>query len=438
MLVRQAFRYELAPTPHQRAALANHAGAARWAWNWGLDIRRKAWLRRSERLNAVDLHRLLNRLKRLPRYGWLYEVSKCAPQEALRDLDRAYANAWRGRGTGRRVGLPKFKTKGFCPERFRLTGAIRVERGSVVLPRIGRVLTKEDTCKFRGRILSATCRREADRWYVALTVEVMRPEPVRVNGPVVGIDRGIRFFAVCSDGTIIDSPRAHTKSLRRLRRRSKAVTRKQPGSANRRKATLQLARAHRRVRNQRVDALHKATTALAKAKSVIVVEDLHVAGLLRNRHVARAIADQGWAEFHRQLAYKCRWYGSKLVVAPRYYPSTKTCSRCKVVAAALPLGVRSFACATCGLALDRDLNAARNLARLGRAEAPTGTIGELVAASSAETKNACREGSAGRVATRPVELPSVKQERTGTSVLTPSDERLLRNAEAAPPGPPVR
>jgi putative transposase len=419
MLVRQAFRYELAPTANQRAEFANHAGAARWAWNWGLDIRRKAWLRRGERLNAIDLHRLLNRLKRLPRYGWLYEVSKCAPQEALRDLDRAYANAWRGRKTGRRVGLPRFKKKGSCPERFRLTGAIRVEQSAVVLPRIGRVLTKEETCKFRGRILSATCRREADRWYVALTVEVARPDPVQVDGPVVGVDRGIRTFAVCSDGTRIDGPMAYTGSLRRLRRRARAVTRKQPGSANRRKAMLRLARGHRRVRNQRIDALHKTTTALAKAKSVIVVEDLHVAGLLRNRHVARAIADQGWAEFHRQLAYKCRWYGSELVVAPRFFPSTKTCSGCEAVNATLRLDVRSFNCATCGLELDRDLNAARNLARLGEAGAPTRAVGELVAASSAETQNACGEGSAGWIATNPVKLPSAKQERTGIYVQMP-------------------
>ena len=363
MLVHQAFRYELAPTPAQRAALTNHAGAARWAWNWGLAVRRKAWQRRRQTLNAMDLHRLLNRLKRTARYGWLYEVSKCAPQEALRDLDRAYANWWRSRKQGRRVGRPRFKKKGRCPERFRLTGAIRVEQDAVVLPRIGRVQTKEATGKFCGRILSASCRREADRWYVALTVEAARPDPVAVTGPVVGVDRGIRTFAVCSDGTRIDSPRALTCGLRRLRRRGRAVTRKQPGSANRRRAVLALARCHRHIRNQRVDALHKATTALAKAKSVIVVEDLHVAGMVRNRQLARAIADQGWAEFHRQLAYKTAWYGSRLLVAPRFYPSSKTCSGCGLLKRTLPPEMRMFACEGCGLMIDRDLNAARNLAR---------------------------------------------------------------------------
>src|ERR687887_967524 len=182
MLVRQAFRYELAPTAAQAAALANHAGAARWAWNWGLSVRQKAFGRRGQTMTAMELHRLLNRLKRTPRYGWLYEVSKCAPQEALRDLDRAYANYWQGRKQGRRVGLPRFKKRGRCPDRFRLTGSIRVEDGVVVLPRIGRVATKEATGKFRGRILSATCRGEADRWYCSLTVQVERPDPVPVEG----------------------------------------------------------------------------------------------------------------------------------------------------------------------------------------------------------------------------------------------------------------
>jgi IS605 OrfB family transposase len=159
-----------------------------------------------------------------------------------------------------------------------------------------------------------------------------RPAPV--DGPVVGVDRGITRFAACSDGTSINSPRAMERRLRILRRRARAVSRKQKGSRNHAKAVLALARCHRRVRNQRLDALHKATTALAKAKSVIVVEDLHVAGMVRNRHLARAISDQGWAEFQRQLTYKTTWYGSRLLVAPRFYPS-KTCSGCGLVKADL-------------------------------------------------------------------------------------------------------
>ncbi|HYY81980.1 MAG TPA: RNA-guided endonuclease TnpB family protein, partial [Actinomycetes bacterium] len=193
-------------------------------------------------------------------------------------------------------------------------------------------------------------------------------------------------FAVCSDGTRMHSPRALEHSLRKLRHRARAVSRKQQGSKNRAKAASALARQHRRVRNQRLDGLHKATTALAKAKSVIVVEDLHVAGLMRNRHLARAISDQGWAQFHRQLTYKSVWYGSRLVVAPRFYPSSKRCSGCGLVMSDLPLGARTFACEACGLVLDRDLNAARNLAQLA----------ERVAGSSPETVNACGGGGTGQ------------------------------------------
>jgi putative transposase len=412
MLVHQAFRYELNPTPAQRVALANHAGAARWAWNWGLSVRRKAFKRRRQTLNAIQLHRLLNRLKHTPHYAWLYQVSKCAPQEALRDLDRAYANYWRATRAGdrRRVGLPRWKKRGRCADRFRLTGTIRVEDGAVVLPRIGRVATKEPTGKFRGRVLSATCRREADRWYCSLTVEVERPDPMPVQGPVVGVDRGVHRFAVCSDGIVFDSPRALERGLRGLRRRNRAVSRKRPGSANRRKAVVALARQHRRGRKRCMDGLHKATTALARAKSVIVVEDLHVAGMVRNRRLARAIADQGWAEFHRQLAYKTRWYGSRLLVVPRFYPSSKTCSGCGVVKATLPLGERTFRCQQCGLVIERDLNAARNLARLAEVR--------MVAGSSLETENACGEGSAGQAGNGLVELPSVKQERSRILELT--------------------
>jgi putative transposase len=409
MLVRQAFRYELAPTTAQRAALSNHAGAARWAWNWGLSVRRKAFQRRGETLGGVELHRLLNHLKRTPRYGWLYEVSKCAPQEALRDLDRAYQVFWQGQKAGRRVGLPRWKKRGRCPDRFRLTGTIKVEPDAVVLPRLGRVATKEPTGKFAkwgGRVLSATCRREADRWYGSLTVEVTRPDPAPVVGPVVGVDRGIHTFAVCSDGTSIQNPKALRRNLRTLRHRSRAVSRKQKGSRNRAKATLALARCHRKVRNQRLDALHKATTMLAKAKSVIVVEDLHVAGLVRNRRLARAISDQGWAAFHRQLAYKCDWYGSRLLLAPRFYPSSKRCSACGLVKGSLPLAVRTFVCQGCGLVIDRDRNAARNLAQLAHR-------GAWVAGSSSETSiNACRAGRAGQAGNGLVKLPAAKQEWT--------------------------
>jgi len=235
---------------------------------------------------------------------------------------------------------------------------------------VGCVRTKETTEKFRGRILSATVSREADRWYVSLAVEVERPDPKPVDGAAVGVDLGIAAFATLSDGTKVEAPKALAKALRRLRHRHRLHSRKRRGSRNRRKSALGLARLHRRIRCQRTDFLHKLTTALAKTKSVIVVEDLSVRGMMGNPHLSRSIADAGWCEFRRMLEYKTLWYGSRLVVAPRFYPSTKTCSACGHVKDEIPLSERVFRCEVCGLVMDRDLNAARNLASLVAGSSP--------------------------------------------------------------------
>jgi putative transposase len=295
--------------------------------------------------------------------SWWSENSKCAYQEAFGDLDRACNSYWRARRAGRRIGFPRFKKKGRA-DHFRLTDPVRVQRRAVVLPRIGAIRTKESTAKLQGRILSATCRREADRWFVSLYVRTDRPDPIAAKGAAVGIDRGLATFGVLSNGDIINSPQALERGLRKLRRLNKAGARKQLGSRRRAKARSAVARHHRRMRNQRRDALHKATTKLAKTKATIVLEDLHVAGLARNRRVARRLHDQGWAEFQSQLAYKTTWYGSKLLLAPPFYPSSKTCSGCGAVKAKLRLSERIYGCGSCGLRLDRDLNAARNLVHL--------------------------------------------------------------------------
>ena len=379
MTVNQAFRYELDPTVRQRRLLAKAAGTARYAFNWGLNLCKRLLNAGTPVPHATELHRRWNAEK--PQRSWVYGVSKCCGQEALRDLDRAFANFWRGRKEGRRVGFPRFRRKHGRRDAFRLTGSIKVHPRSVSLPRIGCVRTKETTEKFRGRILSATVSREADRWYVSLAVEVERDDPQPVEGRVVGIDLGLKSFAVLSDGARLESPKPLAKAQRRLRHRQRLHSRKQRGSRNRRKSAAGLARLHRRIRCQRADFLHKATTDLAKTKSVIVVEDLSVRAMIRNRHLSRSIADAGWSEFRRMLEYKTQWYGSRLVVAPRFYPSTKTCSACGHTKAEIALGERVFRCEVCGAEIDRDLNAARNLA-------------SLVAGSSPETRNACgAEGS---------------------------------------------
>jgi putative transposase len=228
VIVLQAFRYELDPNNTQRWALASHAGAARYAWNWGLARVKEALDVRQAEIasgaapgtripDAMTLSRSWNVWKRQPgNCSWWAANSKCAYQAAFRDLDRALSAFYGSRNQVKRrpVGFPRFKKKGH-DDHFRLHGVIRVEEHAVALPRIGRIRLKEDTSKFKGRILSATYKREADRWYVSLCVEVDRPDPPPVAGPTIGVDLGVSAFAVCSDGHIIDAPRPFAKGSRK-------------------------------------------------------------------------------------------------------------------------------------------------------------------------------------------------------------------------------
>lgn len=354
MLVNKAYRNELKPNNKQLALLKKHAGCARFAWNWGLAERKKLWEEEKKSTNAIEQHRKLNALKKTE-FSWMYEVSKCAPQEALRDLDRAFRNFFEGR-----ADFPKFKKKG-KHDSFRLTGTIKVFPKHIQLPRLGKIRVKEETAKFRGRILSATVSREADRWFVSLAVEVEIPDPVPVTGDPVGIDRGLIHFAVLSSGEKFEAPKSLEKNLKKLRRLSKQHSRKQKGSNNRKKSALKLARLHRKIRNQRRDFLHKLSTALAKTKPVIVIESLAAKNMIKNKHLSRHIADAGWGEFQQMLEYKTKWYGSKLIIAPRFYPSSRRCSRCGYILAEIKLSVRRWTCPVCGAVHDRDINAAVNL-----------------------------------------------------------------------------
>jgi putative transposase len=283
---------------------------------------------------------------------------------------------------------------GRCRDSFRFsTGTMRCAGTTVTLPRLGTIRTHESTRKLArrleagsARILSVTVSRIAQRWFVSFTVEVERdaPEPHARPGSAIGIDLGVTTLLTGVDdtGTIITvpGPRPLRAALRKLRRASRAHSRKTPGSANRRKHAARLGRIHARVSHVRADALHEATTTLAARYQTVVAEDLNVAGMVCNRRLARVISDQGFGAARRMLGYKTGWHGGQLILADRFYPSSKTCSGCGAVKAKLPLHVRAFTCESCGLVLDRDVNAARNLLNL--------------AASGAERLTAC--GGMGR------------------------------------------
>lgn len=377
MLVTRAYKTELDLNDEQVTACKRHAGAARYAYNWGLARKQEAYKATGKRLSAIDLHRELNALKKteLP---WMYAVSKCAPQEALRNLDNAFAHFFRryklkqeGKLKGK-LGYPQRKTKKKGLGSFRLTGSIIVFSDAIQLPRLGRLRLKErgylptsgTTTGTPGiKILSATVSEQAGHWYVSIQVEHEHVVPTN-TGPILGVDLGIKTLATLSDGTVIPNSKPLKRRLKKIKRLHRAVTRKPKGSQNRKKTVRNLGKAYRKASNQRTNTLHQVTTRLAKTKSVIVIEDLYVAGMLKNHHLAQAIADVGFAEFRRQLLYKAAWYGSRVVLASRWEPSSKTCSACGWVDDDLTLAERVFRCERCGQGLDRDLNAAINLSKL--------------------------------------------------------------------------
>lgn len=358
MKILKAYKTELDPNNVQRTLLAKHAGAARYTWNWALNRRVEEYKLTGKSSNAIEQHRQLNSLKPID-FPWMYEVSKCAPQEALRDLDKAFKNFF-----AKRSRHPRFKRKNRGLGGFRLTGSITIEAGRIKLPRIGWLRLKEsDYLPTDAKINSVTIKERAGRWFVSVQVE----EQIAVSenqGPAIGLDLGLKSFVVGSDGSSLEAPKPLLRSLRRLQRLSRQHSHKQKGSMNRRKSAKRLAKLHYRISCQRADFLHKATSDLTKTKSVIVVEDLNVGGMLKNHCLARSISDAGWSEFVRQLEYKAAWHGSKIVKAGRFYPSTKTCSACGMVKDEIPLSERTYCCDGCGLVLDRDVNAARNLLSL--------------------------------------------------------------------------
>ena len=394
-MVLEAVKVALDPSPAQERLLLSHAGAARFAFNAGLaHVQEAIEAGVKPEWSFYSLVRWWNANKDTLTVGddgvpWWAENSKEAANTGLRSLASALSN-WsksrRGARKGHKVGFPKFKAKDRTVPRFAYTtgsfGLIQGDPKALKLPRIGRVHCMEDVAARVGgaRVLRVTVSRRAGRWYAALTVERdNKPVTKPPRGGAVGVDLGIKTLATLSDGTVIENPRPLKKTERKLKQAQKALSRKAMGSKRRAKARAKVARLHARVAYQRGDAMHKATTWLASTYSDISVEDLNAAGMVKNHRLAKAVSDAAFGEFRRQLEYKTARTGAQLHVIDRWYPSSKTCSKCGAVKAKLSLNERTYRCDGCGLVMDRDLNAAVNI---------------LVAGSAPETLNA--HGGTGR------------------------------------------
>lgn len=389
-----AHRIALDPNNAQATYLARAAGTARFAYNWAL----AEWKRQYEACKAdsslpkpsqAALRRQLNAVKR-ELFPWMLEVTKNAPQMAIIQLGQAFQNFFAGRAR-----YPQFRKKG-VHDRFTLTNdQFDIDASRIRIPHLGWVRMRE-TLRFTGKLMSATVSRVADRWFVSIAVDTQDDShlPKAQNQGAVGVDLGVSALATLSTGETIPGPRAHKALLGRLQRLSRSLSRKVKGSANRKKAKAKLSRLHARIANIRSDALHKLTTDLTRRFHTLGIEDLNVRGMVKNRRLARSISDMGFFEFRRQLEYKAAMRGGQVVVAHRFFASSKTCSDCGHKLGSLPLSMRQWRCAACGANHDRDVNAAINLKNM--------------AVSS--TVSACGEGGAGRRRKTVVKPTSVKQE----------------------------
>jgi putative transposase len=344
-------------------------GCVRVVWNRTLAARRARYATEGTSTSYAQTDRALTAMKRDPDLAFLSEVS-CVPlQQALRHQHTAFAAFF-----ARRARYPRFKSRCGRQSAHYTRSAFTIRGGELRLAKTEGPLRftwswPEVDVTTLDPAMVIVSREPDGHWYVTFTVDVAAPQPLPQNGRAVGLDLGVMHFAVTSDGDKIANPRHLERKAKNLARYQRRLARCQKGSANRAKAAGKVARAHRKVRHARADFLHRTSTRLVREHDVIVIEDLNVCGMVRNRHLARAISGCGWGEFRRQLAYKCQRYGRELVVIDRWYPSSRTCSACGHRLAELSLSTRHWSCPSCGARHDRDVNAAKNILAAGRAVA---------------------------------------------------------------------
>jgi putative transposase len=365
----RAYRYRFYPTPEQAVLLTRTFGCARYVYNWALRMRTDAWYQRQERVSYVQTSAALTVLKQDPDRAWLNEVSAVPLQQTLRHLQAGFANFWAGRAR-----YPTFKTKHHRQAAEYTRSAFRWKQhpdgtGSLVLAKMTEPLAIRWSRPLPKGAMPSTVtvtRDPAGRWHVSMLVEETIPPFPPTTGEV-GLDAGLTALVTLSTGEKILNPKHLDRHRARLARAQRDLSRKQKGSKNRAKARARVARAHARIADARRDHLHKLSTRLVRENQTVVVEDLNVSGMVRNRSLARSIADAAWAELARQLTYKADWYGRTLVKIDRWYPSSKRCAACGHVVDRLPLQVRSWACPACDTTHDRDINAAINILAAGLA-----------------------------------------------------------------------
>jgi len=357
-----AFKYKLKPTKEQEQRLSNWMGASRWIWNWCLELNQKEYANTKKFIFRNELKCQLPKLKE--EHEWLKDVPSQALQNRVIDFDQALKRVWKSK-----FGFPKFKSKKIEHHNTlrisQINNHIKISRKQIQIPKMG-------WCDWRyhrpikGTLKSITIKRENGVWWCVCLCEL--PDPVictnAIDADVVGIDLGLKDFAVTSDGEVFGTPKIYRKKQKKLRRLQRILARRRIGSKNRERARKRLNRLHYKIKNQRQDFTHKISSQITNDYLFIALEDLNIKGMMKNRRLSKAIADQGWRQFVNQLEYKSKAKGGCMVRIGRWLPSSKTCSSCGNHQD-MPLSVRIYSCSGCGMKMSRDVNAALNIKQWG-------------------------------------------------------------------------
>ena len=361
VIIEKSYKFRIYPNTKQQKQIDIIFSHCRFVYNYFLAQRIAVYKETGKSVSQYEQSRELTKMRNAEETKWLAEVDRSAYTYTLRDLDAAYHNFFRGLKTGRRVGFPKFKSK--KSNRFSYTTQnIKVLDNHIYLAKIG-IVKCHVSKQIQGRILSATVSKNpSGKYFVAICCTDVEAEPLPKTDKSIGIDLGIKHLAVDSNGIEYPNNKHLAKSQKKLARLQRQLSRKPSGSNRHEKARIKVARLYEHITNQRKDQLHKLTTQLVRENDIICIEDLNVAGMVRNHHLAKAISDVGMGEFRRQLQYKCGWYGKTLVEIDRFYPSSQICSCCGCQNHNLKdLSIREWTCPNCGTHHDRDINAAKNI-----------------------------------------------------------------------------
>lgn len=358
-----AHKIEIKPNGTQEQKLLQACGCARFAYNWALakwQSMYEAWKLDNSlpKPNANRIKKEFNGIK-AEQFPWIYYSPKDANQQAFTNLDQAFKRFFK-----KKAKFPKFKKSKSKKSFYVSNDKFKIKENIITLPKIGEVKLTEQL-RFSGKILSATISKVAHKWFASIQVETnIKPQTAHVN-QVIGVDLGLTSFVTLSTGEIVESPKPLKKYTKLLKLRQRQHSKKIKGSNNRSKSAMLLSRLHYKISCQRNDFLHKLSTMMCRENQTICLEKLKVKNMMKNHCLARSISDAGWSEFRRQIEYKAKIYGNDIVFADTFYPSSKTCSGCGHKKNNLSLKDRVFLCESCGLEIDRDLNAAMNLSRLG-------------------------------------------------------------------------